>query len=173
LAKTVASYNTTIAYNAIAVNWGKQIFEDYYIKIWNTTYINSANTSHSKLFIPIIFHRFSVSLWPNFILTQFLKNHGSFRSYLHKMNKTPSPICNCPGRAVQMACHLLTECSLFSSEQPTVLQTLSPPLVLRYHINAVSITSFLRSIYHMLQEQDQCIRTLKQSRNNILPESLM
>jgi hypothetical protein len=63
-------------------------------------------------------------------------------------------ICNCPEKAVQTARHLLTECNLFSSERPAVLQTLSLPLVLKYHINTVSITSFLRSIFHTLQEQD-------------------
>jgi hypothetical protein len=153
LAKTVASYNTTVAYDAVTINRGKHILEDYYIKLWNATYINSANASHTKLFIPTIFHRLSLSLWPNFILTKFLTNHGSFRSYLHKMNKTPSPICKCPEKGVQTARHLLTECSLFSSERPTVLQTLSPPLVLKYHINTIRITIFLRSIFHTLQEQ--------------------
>jgi hypothetical protein len=153
LAKIVACYNTTVAYDAIPINRRKQILEDYYIKLWNATYINSANASHTKLFIPTIFHRLSLSLWPNFILTQFPTNHGSFRSCLHKMNKTPSPICKFPEKAAQTARHLLTDCSLFSSERPTVLQTLSPPLVLKQHINTISITSFLRSTFHTLQEQ--------------------
>jgi hypothetical protein len=91
LAKIVASYNTTVAYDAIPINRGKQILENCYIKIWNITYINSANASHTKLFIPTIFYRLSLSLWPNFILTQFLTNDVSFLSYLHKMNKMPSP----------------------------------------------------------------------------------
>jgi ribonuclease HI len=89
LAKTVASYNTTVAYDAIPINQGKQILENCYVKIWNVTYINSANTSHTKLFIPTIFYRLPLSLWPNFILTQFLTNDVSFHSYLHKMNKMP------------------------------------------------------------------------------------
>ena len=88
------------------------------------------------------------TFWVNFILTQFLTNHGSFRSYLHKMNKTPSPTCSYPEKAVQMA-----HCSLFSSELSTVLQTLPPPLVLKYHINTVGVTRFLRNIFHTLQEQ--------------------
>ena len=80
LAKIAASYNTTIVYDVITINRGKQILEEYYIKILNATYINSVNASHTKLFIPIIFHRLSLPLWTNFILTQFLTNHGSFRS---------------------------------------------------------------------------------------------
>jgi len=40
LAKIAASYNTTIAYDAIPINRGKRILEDYYIKIWNAAYIN-------------------------------------------------------------------------------------------------------------------------------------
>ena len=35
LAKTAASYITTIAYDEIPINRGKQILEDHYVKIWN------------------------------------------------------------------------------------------------------------------------------------------
>ena len=87
LAKVAASYNRTIAYEEIPINRGKHKLEEYYIKIWNATYVNSANASHTKLFIPTIFHRLPLSLWPNYILMQFLTNHGSFQSYLHKMKK--------------------------------------------------------------------------------------
>jgi hypothetical protein len=151
LAKIAASYNTSVAYDAVPINRGKQILEDYYIKIWNAIYFNSANASHTKLFIPSIFHRLSLTLWPNFILTQFLTNHGIFRSYRHNINKTPSPIYSCPEKAVQTARHLMTECSLFSSERPAVLRNLPPLLVLKHHINTVGITSFLRNIIHTLQ----------------------
>jgi len=143
-------------YDAVPINRGKQILEDYYIKIWNAIYMNSANISHTKRFIPTIFHRLSLTLWPKFILTQFLTNHGSFRSYLHKINKTPSPNSGCPEKAVQTARHLMTECSLFSSERPAVLWTLQPPLVLKHHINTIDITSFLTNIFHTLQEQFKC-----------------
>jgi hypothetical protein len=103
LAKTAASYNTTIAYDVIPIIRGKQILEDYYTNIWNAIYVNSANASHTKLFILTVFHILSISLWPNFLLTQFLTNYSSFRSYLHKINKSPSPNCNCPEKAVQTA----------------------------------------------------------------------
>jgi hypothetical protein len=62
LAKIVANYNITIAYEKIPINRGKQILEDYYTKFWNAIYVNSANASHTKLFIPTIFHRRSLSL---------------------------------------------------------------------------------------------------------------
>ena len=51
-AKTVASYKTTIAYDVIPIIRGKQSLENYYTKIWNAIYLNSANASHTKLFIP-------------------------------------------------------------------------------------------------------------------------
>jgi len=153
LTKIAVSCNTTIAYDKIPINRGNWILEEYCIKIWNATYINSVNASQTKLFIPTIFLRLSLPLWPKFILTHFLTHRGSFPSYLHKMNKTPSPTCSCPEKAVQTAHHLMTECNLFSSERPTVRQTLPPPLVLKYHINTVGITGFLRNIFHTLQEQ--------------------
>jgi predicted DsbA family dithiol-disulfide isomerase len=61
-----ATYNTTIAYDVIPIIRRKQSLEDYYAKIWNALYVNSANASQIKLFIPTIFHRLSLSLWPNF-----------------------------------------------------------------------------------------------------------
>jgi hypothetical protein len=158
LAKTAASYITTIAYDAIPTTQGRQKLEDRYTKIWNALYVNSANVSHTKLFIPTIFHRLSLSLWPNFILTQFLTNHGRFCSQLHKINKMPSPNCNCPEKAIQTAWHLMMECSLFSNDRPAVLKSLPPPLVLKYHINTVSITSFLRNIFTHFKENPKGIK---------------
>jgi len=51
----------------------------------------------------------------------------------------PSPNCNCPQKAIQTARHLMTECSLFSKDRPAVHKSLPPTLVLKYHINTVSI----------------------------------
>jgi ribonuclease HI len=118
LAKTVARYNNTIAYDEIPINREKKILKKKKKKIWNAIYVNSANASHTKPYIPTVFHRLSLPLWPNFLLTQFLTHHGSFRSYLHKKNKTPSPNCNCPEKTVQTAHHLMQECSLWSKDRP-------------------------------------------------------
>jgi len=62
LAKTVASYNPNITYDAIPVSRGKQLLEDYYSQIWDATYINSGKASHTKPLIPAIFRRKSLSL---------------------------------------------------------------------------------------------------------------
>ena len=80
LAKTVASYKPTTSYDAIPVSRGKRLLEEYYIKIWNAAYTNSEKASHTKPLIPSILHRMTLTLWPNHILTQFLINHGCFRS---------------------------------------------------------------------------------------------
>jgi ribonuclease HI len=48
LAGTAASYTTTIAHNAIPLNRRKHLLEEHYNKIWNATYINSTNASHTK-----------------------------------------------------------------------------------------------------------------------------
>jgi hypothetical protein len=47
----------------------------------------------------------------------------------------------------------MIECS--SKDRPAVLKSLPPPLVLKYHINTVSITSFLRNIFKALQEESK------------------
>ena len=104
-------------------------------------------------------NKLSVSLWPSYIFPQFLTNHGSFQSYLHKMKKTPSPTCSCHQKVVQTARHLMTECSLFSRERPAALRTLPPPLILKQHTNTVGVTSSLRNILHSLQEQQKCNQT--------------
>jgi ribonuclease HI len=56
LAKTVASYNPNITYDAVPVSRGKQLLEDSYTQIWDATYINSRKISHTKLLIPSILH---------------------------------------------------------------------------------------------------------------------
>jgi hypothetical protein len=151
LAKTVASYSTTVVYDLIPIIRGKQTLEDYYTKIWNAIYVISANATHSKLFTPTIFHRISLPLWPNFLLTQFPTNHSSFRSYHRQINKSPSPNGDCPEKVKQTTRHLMIECSLFSDNRPAVLKSLPPALVQKHHTFTVSITSFLTNIFHALQ----------------------
>ena len=137
----------------IPVSRGKQLLEEYFTKIWKTTYINSGKTSHTKPFIPTIFHRVSLPLWPKYTLTQLLTNHGCFHSYLYKMKKASSSLCRCPEKAEQTAQHLMIECSILSQERPAVLQNLPLPLIMQYHINTVDVSKLLKNIFHMLQEQ--------------------
>lgn len=151
LAKTAASHKTTIEYDAIPISRGKQILRTYYNQIWNANYINSTKATHTKLFIPSITHRLSLSLWPNFPLTQFLTNHGRFKDYLFRMNKSPSPFCNCPEKKIQTAVHLLTECSLYSRERPAVLQSQPLPLVTKTFINTITVMQFLKYVFQNLQ----------------------
>ncbi|KAJ4426135.1 hypothetical protein ANN_26944 [Periplaneta americana] len=149
LAKIAASYKSTIAYNSIPMSRAKQLLENYYINIWNATYINSEVAHHTKQFIPSIHHRLSLSLWPNYIITQFLTNHGCFRTYLHRINKAPSPLCNCPEKSPQTARHFLTECSLYSRDRPRVLTTQTLPQILKFHIKlSPSQTSSATSSAH-------------------------
>ena len=151
LAKVTAYRNNNIEYKAIPISRGKQLLRDYYNKIWNATYTNSTVATHTKLFIPNIPHRLSISLWPNFILTQFLTNHGSFKEYLHRMKKAPSPTCFCPERSQQTALHLIQECSIFSNERPTVLTSLSLPQIIKTHIHTVSVMNILKIVHNKLQ----------------------
>ncbi|KAJ9575592.1 hypothetical protein L9F63_007526 [Diploptera punctata] len=152
LAKIAASYKNTVTYNSIPISRAKQLLLNYYINIWNATYTNSEVSFHTKQFIPSIHHRLSISLWPNFILTQFLTNHGRFRTYLHRIKKSPSPLCNCPESPPQTAIHLLTECSLYSRDRPPVLTTQTLPQILQHHINTVTVTNFITNIFRSLQE---------------------
>ena len=87
LARIVASYKPTTTYDAIPVSRGKRLLEEYYIRIWNETYTNSEKGSHTTTLIPSVLHRMTLTLWPNHVLTQFLTNHGSFRSYLYKRKR--------------------------------------------------------------------------------------
>ena len=89
MAKIVVRYNPNITYDAIPMSRGKKVLENYYTRIWNATYTNSGNGSHTKTLIPSIFHRKTQSRWPNYVLTQFLTNYGCFRSYLYKEQRRP------------------------------------------------------------------------------------
>ncbi|KAJ4426143.1 hypothetical protein ANN_26952 [Periplaneta americana] len=71
---------------------------------------------------------------------------------LKKINKAPSPLCNCPEKSLQTARHLLTECSLYSRDRPRVLTTQTLPQILKFHINTVAVTNFISNIFRILQE---------------------
>lgn len=152
LAKIDASHRTTIDYKGIPLTRCKQLLTNHYRRIWNSTYINSEQGLHTKTFIPNIPHRLSLSLGPSYITTQFLTNHGRFRSYLYKMNKCPSPLCNCPEKPPQTALHLIMECSQFAGSRPKALRTTPPHMVLKLHFNTVEIAAFLKHIFRTLQE---------------------
>ena len=152
IAKSTATQIHNIEYNAIPISQGKQLVRDYYNKIWNATYINSATARHTKVLIPDIPHRLSISLWPNFILTQFLTNHGRFREYLFRMKIAPSPTCDCSERKEQTALHLLKECTLFSRERPAVFNTLPLPQIMKTHIHTTTVMNFIQAVHNKLQE---------------------
>jgi hypothetical protein len=142
------------------VSRGKRLLEEYDIKIWNAAYTNSEKASHTKPLIPSILHRMTLTLWPNHILTQFLTNHGCFRSYLFKRKKALTTLCNCPEKAEQTARHLMTDCSPFSKERPAVFRKFPLPLIMQYHINTAEVSRLIKSIKHMLQEQSKSDQTL-------------
>ena len=132
------------------------------VLVWEpfAAYTNSENGSHTKTLIPSIPHRMTQTLWPNRVLTQFLTNHGCFRSYLHKRDKAPTPLCSCPEKAEQTTQHPLTECSLFTKDRPEVFRKLPLPLIMQHHINTAEVTRLIKNIYHMLQEQSKSDQTL-------------
>ena len=147
------AYNPNITYDAIPISRGKRILEDYYTGIWNATYTNSEKGLHTKVLIPTIFHRKTQTLWPNYVLTQFLTNHGCFRSYLYKRTKASSPLCSCPKMEEQTALHLLKDCSLFNKVRSAAFQTLTLPQIMQHHISTKAVSSLINHIYRMLQQQ--------------------
>jgi ribonuclease HI len=50
LAKSAASYCTMTSYDKSPITRDKKILEEHYTKIWNATYQNFANASHTKMF---------------------------------------------------------------------------------------------------------------------------
>jgi hypothetical protein len=108
---------------------------------------------HTKVLIPSIFHRKTQTLWPNYVLTQFLTNHGCFRSYLYKRTRASAPLCSCPQMEEQTALHLLKDCSLFNEVRPATFQTLTLPQIMQHQINTKAVSSLINDIYRMLQQQ--------------------
>jgi hypothetical protein len=168
----VTQGRATTTYDAIPVSRGKRLLEEYYIKIWNAAYINTEKASHTKPLIPSILHRMNLTLWPNHILTQFLTNHGCFRSYLYKRKRALTPLCSCPEKAEQTtrhlmsdfslfsARHLMSDFSLFSKQRPAVFRKLPLHQIMQYHINMFKVSRLIKNIYHMLQEQSKSDQTL-------------
>jgi len=119
---------------------------------------------HTKLFIPTIFPSPLTQ-----IHSHTIPNKSQQFPFITPQNEQDA-LANLQlsQKGCKTAHHLMTECSLFSSERPTVLQTLPPPLVLKCHINTIGITNFIRNIFHTLQQQLKDNQTLSKLQNNVL-----
>jgi hypothetical protein len=60
----------------------------------------------------------------------------------------------------------MTECSLFSSNRPAVLQNLPPHLIIKHHIHTASVSTFLSNILHSPLGEPEGNQAPQQHQNN-------
>ena len=134
----------TIYYNGIPLIGSKQLQTEYYINIWNSSYINSENTMNTKLLIPNVHYKLSLFLWPNNIITQFLIKHCSFHSYQYKMRKIILQtliMLKCLHRWPESDDRML----LVLQNKTRSIKSLPLPLISKFYVNTVSVTDFFHS----------------------------
>ncbi|KAH9522994.1 hypothetical protein DERF_006547 [Dermatophagoides farinae] len=69
-----------------------------------------------KNFFPLVSIRSGINLSPDFILTQFLTNHGKFNRYLNRMRIKDQSSCFC-GNPSQTSLHLILKCDRFAAQR--------------------------------------------------------
>ncbi|KAH9510565.1 hypothetical protein DERF_009087 [Dermatophagoides farinae] len=68
------------------------------------------------MFFPTIQSRLKSKLQPNFVVTQFVSNHGKFGEYLSRFGQNNSSCSFCLS-SMQASLHLLLECPAFNLER--------------------------------------------------------
>jgi hypothetical protein len=80
---------------------------------WENMWRTSINGSQTRKFFPTIRDRLAISdLRSNFILTQFLSDHGNFQSYLKRFNISQSDLCVCE-TSIETPLHVIFECIIY------------------------------------------------------------
>ncbi|KAH9414443.1 hypothetical protein DERP_015251 [Dermatophagoides pteronyssinus] len=92
LAKEATTMNN-ITFFFCPFNYLKKIIRLITTIKWNRLWLSSNNGRVTRLFFPTIFHRRNSNLSPDYVITQFISNHGDFRSYLYRINRANDPYC--------------------------------------------------------------------------------
>ena len=111
LAKEATTMNN-ITFFFCPFNYLKKIIRWITTIKWNRLWLSSNNGRVTRLFFPTIFHRRNSNLSPDYVITQFISNHGDFRGYLYRINRANDPYCNCG--ALEDSIHLIFHCQNFS-----------------------------------------------------------
>ena len=83
---------------------------------WQQSWDVAMNGRITKMFFPTIQSRLKSKLQPNFVVTQFVSNHGKFGEYLSRFGQNNSSCSFCLS-SMQSSLHLLLECPAFNLER--------------------------------------------------------
>lgn len=105
---------------------GTKVTETINLQKWQNRWDNSENGSWTRQLIP------NIKNWKNrrhgeltYEITQFLSNHGKFKCYLNKMNRSPDMKCAfC--KQPENARHVLFYCSKWENQRTKLLGQIGP-----------------------------------------------
>ncbi|KAH9516177.1 hypothetical protein DERF_006937 [Dermatophagoides farinae] len=103
-------------YDLLPLSFFKYEFKKQLYCAWNEIWTTCSNGSTTKKFFPLVSIRSGINLSPDFILTQFLTNHGKFNQYLNRMRIKDQSSCFC-GNPSQTSLHLILECDRFAAQR--------------------------------------------------------
>jgi retron-type reverse transcriptase len=110
---------------------------EHSISLWQEHWDNSTKGRWTHKVIP------QVKPWlerphgeVDYFITQFLTGHGGFKTYLHKIRKTDSPLCDTCKTLEETPEHVLFVCSRFQNERHNTF-------IANRHISAVSLTEYM------------------------------
>ena len=96
--------------------------EEEAVRLWNAEWSEFTKGEWTRRLFPVArVHRNP----PCFMMGMAFTGHGSFRNYLHRIQRAPDLACEC-GEEIEDAQHIFTECCLYADGRPAQLNVEEP-----------------------------------------------
>jgi len=94
------------------VSYIKGIIYEKNLKLWNASWLNTANGATTKKYFPTVFNwqKVKKTFNTNYYVTKFLTNHGSFNAYLYRFTMRDNQSCTHCEALIANAEHILYDC---------------------------------------------------------------
>lgn len=88
------------------------------IEKWNQRWIETTKGEITHHFLPTVYSRISAKhLKTDFIISQYLTNHGKFNQYLNRFKVDESPFCDCDYRSQDDVTHRIFTCKKYLKQR--------------------------------------------------------
>jgi len=112
------SENAEIVYQHYPQSFAKRYLRAKSIEIWNQRWIDTTKGQITHQFLPTVYTRISLKHFKtNYIVTQYLTNHGKFNKYLNRFKVEDSPLCHCNNESEDDVYHRIFYCNKYITER--------------------------------------------------------
>jgi hypothetical protein len=110
--------NARKIYKFYPQSFAKRVLRMKSIEKWNQRWIETTKGEITHQFLPTVYSRISAKHFKtDFVITQYLTNHGKFNQYLKRFKVVDSPLCDCDYRSQDEVNHRIFMCNKYLEQR--------------------------------------------------------